>query len=1523
MARPTGWDILGLDGDPTPGVVETVTALAKEFGDFAHDVESAYRSLNSFGSDATALAWVGQTAEAFKSHYGPLPGRLQKLYTSYSEASDALSAYAPLLQAAQNKADSALRQAQDANVDLQRATTGANNAATDLKTAQQNHATTPNPQAVTDAQTAHDTAQTSLNNAKAHMAALTTQANQAKDDRINAAKTCAKAIGHAQHDGIHNKSWWQHLGEDLSKWGGEIGEIAGEIAPILDVIALATSWIPGVDVVTAALAEADNIIAIAGTAVGVAGDAMQGHWGDALMGAGMLGLQFAGGRLLGKLGKEAEGAEDALGAEGRSAENAAARESRHAEGNAERDAESDPVDVVSGQVITAEDDLKLHGVLPLTLRRAYASDYTTGRLFGPGWASTLDQRLAVNAAGIHFVGDDAETLDYPTPAADGEAVLPPRGVAWPLLWDRVTDEILIEDPELGMTRHFDVVHHREEIGQIRDLTAITDRNGNRIDIARDEVGTPTGIIHSGGYRLGIDTVATTGGVRVTGIRLLDAEGSGGTLVKQYEYDSGGRLVGVIDSTGVPYEYEYDGRDRMIGWTDRLGYHFGYQYDEQTGRVRRGAGDGRFLSADFEYDDAALTTTVTDSLGNRKVYHLDEAGHVKLVTDARGASIAYERDHRGRILATTDQLGRTTQVCRDEQGRVVEVRRPDGTSSTIEYGLEGQTSAVVGFDGSARRYEWDERGNHVASVDPSGLRSVKELDGFGRLRLLFDALGQATEVVTDAAGLPVQVTDPAGGCTVIARDGFGRIRQVVDASGAVTSVGWTVEGRLSWLVDPEGVRTEWRYDANGHLLEHRESGQTLTRFEYGPFDRIVSRSEASGRHLRFAYDTECRLKTVVNAAGASWTYDHDAVGNVIGESDFNGRSITYQRDLAGQLIGIETPDRRRIDVRYDDLGRIIERVTPDRTYRYTYDQADRLLTADNGDSTVHYSYDPAGRVLSETVDGRTISFDYDGIGRRSGRITPTGAVSGWDFDAVGRAERLRTNGSGILAFEYDQAGREVARRIGTAGSLAKAYDAVGRLASERFVTADGDADASVFERSYGYGAGGFPSSISDTLGGIRRFETEAGGRITSVQADTWTESYAYDPFGSVVDSSVSAWPDDAGARETSGTRIRRSGRTHLDYDEAGRLVRATKRTLSGQRQVWTYAWDVDDRLTEATLPDGTVWRYRYDPMGRRVAKQEVRAGGVAGEQIVFTWDGSRLVEQVTVGGDGTQSVLTWDYQPGTWNPVAQRARTWMADAPQAAVDEAFYAIVTDLTGTPTDLIGDDGHVAWRRVASVWGRTVTSRSDPGVDCPLRNPGQVQDDETGLHYNLHRYYDPAIGAYLSPDPLGLAPGPNDYAFVANPLVEFDPLGLATWTVTQRNLAGELVNVEVNSDDPLQAYADFLRPMANKDGPHYASQYTSPSGRTYFGYNGHGLTPTPGGALEAATPAGVHSGCAEKMALILAEEAEGPAGLLPNGENHGHIDGTVRVRGLNSPPGGQHGNPATPCPVNCKPVLNALGIT
>ncbi|KAB2362835.1 RHS repeat-associated core domain-containing protein [Actinomadura montaniterrae] len=74
----------------------------------------------------------------------------------------------------------------------------------------------------------------------------------------------------------------------------------------------------------------------------------------------------------------------------------------------------------------------------------------------------------------------------------------------------------------------------------------------------------------------------------------------------------------------------------------------------------------------------------------------------------------------------------------------------------------------------------------------------------------------------------------------------------------------------------------------------------------------------------------------------------------------------------------------------------------------------------------------------------------------------------------------------------------------------------------------------------------------------------------------------------------------------------------------------------------------------------------------------------------------------------------------------------------------------------------------------GAASTPRCPPGdgVPCPLRFPGQYYDDESGFHYNYHRYYDPETARYISADPIGLAGGPNPHAYVPNPWRWADPL-------------------------------------------------------------------------------------------------------------------------------------------------------
>ena len=92
--------------------------------------------------------------------------------------------------------------------------------------------------------------------------------------------------------------------------------------------------------------------------------------------------------------------------------------------------------------------------------------------------------------------------------------------------------------------------------------------------------------------------------------------------------------------------------------------------------------------------------------------------------------------------------------------------------------------------------------------------------------------------------------------------------------------------------------------------------------------------------------------------------------------------------------------------------------------------------------------------------------------------------------------------------------------------------------------------------------------------------------------------------------------------------------------------------------------------------------------------------------------------------------------------------------------------------------DSGNnVVWEGVYKPFGEADVNPNSTVVNN-FRFPGQYYDQETGLHYNYHRYYDPKVGRYLTPDPIGLDGGINLFTYVEdNPINEIDPFGLSKW--------------------------------------------------------------------------------------------------------------------------------------------------
>ncbi|TLW92338.1 type IV secretion protein Rhs [Saccharomonospora piscinae] len=1037
----------------------------------------------------------------------------------------------------------------------------------------------------------------------------------------------------------------------------------------------------------------------------------------------------------------------------------------------------DPVDVVSGQMITSAVDVNLPGALPLVLRRAYASGYTDGALFGPGWSSTLDQRLEFTRDGIRYLGDDAQTLAYPHP--ENEPVLPFGGARWPLR--RNAEIYSIEDPQSGLVRHFAPDETRADRWS---LAALTDRNGNRITF------TPGQVRHDSGYLVAVEGVSTPAGPRIGALRLLDGSAEGVPLVR-YDYDDLGRLVAITDSSGVPYRYDYDAAGRISAWTDRNGYRYSYDYDA-NGRVLHAAGEDGALASTFGYDTKNRVTTVTSALGHTTTYHYDRFGHLTEVVDPLGNADAMEYDRYHRLLAHTDGMGNTIRYTLDDDGDPITVDQPDGSSLTIEYENRRPTR-MVAADGRTWQRTYDERGNLLAVTDPMGGVIRYSYDSRGHRIARTDPLGRVERYTTDSAGLVVGVTSAGGETVRFTRDALGRITAVSDPHRGVTRQGWTVEGKQLWRVSADGAREEWCYDASGNLVEYRNPVGLTTSFSYGPFGLPTSRTEPDGARYEFAHDHELRLTTVTNPLGLRWRYEFDAAGRLVAETDFNDRTLRYGHDAADRLTARTNGAGQTVEYSRDVVGRVVRTVSDDgRTTTFAYDAAGRPVRAATQDSVLEYAYDAVGRITAETIDGRTVEHTYDLAGQRVRRVTPSGAVSTWTYDARGLPETLATTG-GVLSFRHDAAGREVSRTFGH-GSLTQSWDPANQLIGQTIWGPDRHGPRRNQTRGYSYHPDGRLAKVVDQLGGTRLFDLDPAGRVTAVRASTWRETYAYDRSGNITGASYPA-PDDSaqGARQTQGTLVKQAGRLRYEYDAQGRVVRAFRRTLSGRRREWRYAWDAEDRLVGVVTPDGTSWRYRYDVVGRRIGKTRLGPDGGIAEEVEFSWDGAALAEQRVVTGASRQAV-TWDYEPGTYRAASQLHRTWRSGAlSQEEVDRRFYAIVTDLVGTPSELATLDGRIAWRRVTTLWGNGFAT-GDPGVDCPLRFPGHYRDAETGLHYNTMRYYDADAAAYLSPDPLGLQPAANPHRYVDNPLLWIDPLGLAAFTPLQLGTSKFWTPVEYN---------------------------------------------------------------------------------------------------------------------------------
>ncbi|EBS2483495.1 RHS repeat protein [Salmonella enterica subsp. enterica serovar Heidelberg] len=650
------------------------------------------------------------------------------------------------------------------------------------------------------------------------------------------------------------------------------------------------------------------------------------------------------------------------------------------------------------------------------------------------------------------------------------------------------------------------------------------------------------------------------------------------------------------------------------------------------------------------------------------------------------------------------------------------------------------------------------------------------------------------------------------------------------------------GRLNGVVDNAGqYQREFAYDDNDCMTMHREPGGERYYYSWawfeGPDDaawRVTGHHTDSGEQYRLDWNlaerslcvtdslgrTRChwwdaqglvtayrdeagQMTTLTNENGESYRFRYDVLDRVTEQTDPGGSRRAYGYNALNAVTAVIYGGERGGEIRHglerDAAGRLTVKITPETRTEYRYDAADRLLeirrrqhdAAEGGEpEVIRFSYDSAGNLLSEETAQGVLQNRYDVQGNRTETQMPDGRTLRYLYYGSGHLQQINLGRDVISEFTRDHLHREVQRSQGRLDTR-RMYDRTGRLT--RKLTCKGMRGVvpeTFIDREYAYSGQDELLKKRHSRQGVTDYFYDTTGRITACRNEAYLDSWQYDAAANLLDRRQGETAQAGAGSVVPFNRITSYRGLHYRYDEYGRVVE--KRGCNGTQH---YRWDAEHRLTEVAVIRGSTVRrygYVYDAPGRRVEKHELDAEGKPYNRTTFLWDGMRLAQECRLGRSSSLYIYS---DQGSHEPLARVDRA----APGEADEVLYYH--TDVNGAPEEMTDGGGNIVWEAGYQVWGNLTHEKETRPVQQNLRFQGQYLDRETGLHYNLYRFYDPDIGKFISGDPISLRGGINLYAYAQNPLSWIDPLGLTGEWVNPKD-----INFSQRTISP-HDYAEIMR--------------------------------------------------------------------------------------------------------------------
>ena len=595
-----------------------------------------------------------------------------------------------------------------------------------------------------------------------------------------------------------------------------------------------------------------------------------------------------------------------------------------------------------------------------------------------------------------------------------------------------------------------------------------------------------------------------------------------------------------------------------------------------------------------------------------------------------------------------------------------------------------------------------------------------------------------------------------------------------------------DGKIKSIINPDGSMFEYFYNQENDIECVKRNGEGLiyldyknkncpelitvhnreTKIDYNNSHSVTQILDHRKNKIKIQYnDDEC-IQSIEDEEENKTTFDYSIWDMPDRINYADGSSESYIYNSKGLLEKIISDSGDSNDINYNDNDQPCEISFYDGNHIYhSYNSKNNITSSKNSETTINYKYDDHGRLKQVSQDNHKINYEYEFNDLK--KITyPSGNAIQYSYDMDNRLESIIDWEGRKHIFSYNNT---VDKHQFPNGLISAIHfneiglpgDIVVRSAQHNFL----------FYFHYEYNKYDQVEIFEDSKFGKRTYIYDEENQLKKVISNKQhlVENFEYDRAANRIkcNNLISEY--------NNLNQVTSQGNTTFHYDKRGNITE-----IVSPNEHWQYTFNAQNLLIRAkNHKDETVVTFGYDPIGRRIWKR-------CGEYVTkFFWMSKRLISEVSYHNLKQINVLEYIYKPNSHTLIA------------VSINNVMYFYHTDIIGLPRRISDKNGNIVWESDYSAFGKTFITINS--IQNNIRFPGQYFDEETGLYYNVFRYYSANIGRYISRDPIGISQGLNLYAYVRNnPINLYDPLGLFIFaaigvvvaSVTVGRFLGHVVN-------------------------------------------------------------------------------------------------------------------------------------